>query len=116
MNNKCNKYESLFIFSRDDDLQKHIEECEECKKEYEEQQKVSSLIGEVKMYYYSKKRTQSRIKAACIAIFLMFSTLSLGLAVTNDDLMDSLKYGDTLSAEDLGFPVDSYGLLMVDDE
>jgi hypothetical protein len=24
-------------------------------------------------------------------------------------------YGNTLSAEDLGFPVDSYGLLMVDE-
>ena len=31
------------------------------------------------------------------------------------DLMDTLKYGDALSAEDLGFPVDSDGLLMVDE-
>ena len=46
----------------------------------------------------------------------MFSSLSLGLVVNDDDFMDTLKYGETLSAEDLGFPVDSYGLLMVDDE
>ena len=36
--------------------------------------------------------------------------------IDDEDLYDTLKYGDTLSAEDLGFPVDSYGLLMVDDE
>ena len=32
------------------------------------------------------------------------------------DFVDTLMYGEALSAEDLGFPVDSYGLLMVDDE
>ena len=31
-----------------------------------------------------------------------------------DDMLDTLRYGDTLSAEDLGFPVDSYGLIAVD--
>ena len=48
-------------------------------------------------------------------LLLLFSTLTYGFVVTNDDLMDSLKYGESLSAEDLGFPVDSYGLLMVDE-
>lgn len=116
MDNKCSKYESLFIFSDEETLKKHLEECEECRIEYEKQQKVSSLLDEVKMYYHSKNRRRSRIQAACIAIFMMFSTLSLGLAITNDDLMDEIRYGETLTAEDLGFPVDSYGLLTVDDE
>ena len=48
-------------------------------------------------------------------LLLLFSTLTAGIVVSNDDILDSLKYGDTLSAEDLGFPVDSYGLLMVDE-
>ena len=33
----------------------------------------------------------------------------------DEEFADTLMYGDSLSAEDLGFPVDSYGLLMVDD-
>ena len=49
-------------------------------------------------------------------IFIALFPMSFGIAVTNDDLMDTLRYGETWSAEDFGFPVDSYGLLMVDDE
>ena len=115
MDNKCNKYEGLFVFSDKEALDKHILECEDCRREDEQQKKVSELLGEVKMYYYAKRRRRFRLRAACAVIFLMFSFLSLDLVMTNDDLMDTLKYGDSLTAEDLGFPVDSYGLLMVDE-
>ena len=116
MDNKCSKYEGLFVFSSKDDLEKHIEQCEDCKSEQKKMDKVSSLIDEVKFYYHSKRRKQTaRLRAACAVMFLVFSAFSLGLAVNDDDLMDTLKYGDTLSAEDLGFPVDSDGLLMVDE-
>lgn len=117
MENKCSKYEELFVSSSSEELEKHIQECEECRAEHESQQKVSSLLDEVKMYYYAKrKKRMVRLRAACAAVFLLFSLVSVtGVALTDDDLMDTLKYGDTLSAEDLGFPVDSYGLLMVDE-
>ena len=114
MNNKCSKYEGLFIFSDEKTLQEHIETCEECKLEHEKMQKVSDLLSEVKLYYKGKKRRFQKLKAICAAFFLViFSTT--GVVMYNDtDVMDSLMYGDTLSAEDLGFPVDSEGLLMVD--
>lgn len=118
MDNKCSKYEELFVSSSSqEELEKHVLECEECKAEYESQQKVSSLLDEVKMYYYAKRKKRiARLRAACAIMFMVFSLASVGgFALTNDDLMDTLKYGDTLSAEDLGFPVDSYGLLMVDE-
>ena len=118
MKNKCSKYEELFISgSSQEELEKHINECEECKAEYEAQQKVSSLLDEVKMYYYAKrKKRMLRLRAACAVMFMVFSLASVaGFVVNDDDIMDTLKYGDTLSAEDLGFPVDSYGLLMVDE-
>ncbi len=117
MKNKCSKYEELFVStSSQEELEKHIQECEECRREYEEQQKVSSLLDEVKLYYYAKRKTRTaRLRAACAIMFLMFSVISVtGWALNDDDLMDTLKYGNTLSAEDLGFPVDSDGLLMVD--
>ena len=117
MENKCSKYEELFISASKEELEKHVQECEVCKAEHETQQKVSNLLDEVKMYYYSKRKKRiARLRAACAIMFMVFSLASVGgFAITNDDVLDTLKYGDTLSAEDLGFPVDSDGLLMVDE-
>ena len=116
MDNKCSKYENLFIFSDTETLETHLAECEECRKEDEVQKKVSSLIDEVKFYYYAqRKKRMTRLRAACAMVLLLFTTLSFSLAINNEDLTDTLMYGTTLSAEDLGFPVDSYGLLMVDE-
>ena len=33
MKEKCSKYEALFTFSSEDDLRKHLEECEDCRAE-----------------------------------------------------------------------------------
>ena len=117
MENQCSKYEELFVFGSKEELEKHLQECEICKKEDELQKNVSSLLDEVKMYYYSKrKKRMVRLRAACAVMFLFFSLFSVtGWVLNDDDILDTLKYGDTLSAEDLGFPVDSDGLLMVDE-
>lgn len=113
----CSKLEELFIHSNSEAIEAHIQECEFCAEEYEKQKKVSSLLNEVKMYYYAKrKKRMVRLRAAFAAVFLLFSLISItGLALNDEDLMDTIKYGDTLSAEELGFPVDTYGLLMVDE-
>ena len=116
MNNKCTKYEGLFIFSDEEALKQHICECDDCRETEEVMNKVSALIQEVKPHIISRRRRKlQQLRVACMAIFMLFSSVSLGLIFTNDDVLDTLKYGDTLSAEDLGFPVDSYGLLMVDE-
>ena len=116
MNNKCNKYEGLFVFSDEETLKNHIANCEDCAQEDKIQKEVSSLLDEVKLYYRAKRKNRiNRLRAACAVVFLLFSSISIGgMVLTNDDILDTLKYGETLSAEDLGFPVDSYGLLMVD--
>ena len=114
MDKKCSKYEGLFVFSDEDTLKKHLQECEECRQEQQKMDRVSELIDEVKLYYrakYKKKRPKFRI--ACAMFLLIFSSLTAGVVVNDEDMMDTLRYGETLSAEDLGFPVDSYGLLMV---
>ena len=77
-------------------------------------QKVSNLIGEVKFYYKKKLRKVQKLRAICALVFLMFFSAAFGIISSDGDFTDALIYGDTLSAEDLGFPVDSYGLLMVD--
>lgn len=116
MENKCSKYEGLFIFSDEETLKKHLEECPECRTEHEKMQKVSNLISETKFYYKSKSNRRRKLKAICALSLFMFFSASLGVINNDEDFTEALLFGNTLSAEDLGFPVDSYGLLMVDDE
>lgn len=116
-NDKCSKFEELFLQDNTEALEEHIGTCEFCRAEKEKMDKVSSILSEVKLYYYAKrKKSRTRLRAACAIFFLIFSALSFSVVIYDDDLMDTLKYGNTLSAEELGFPVDSYGLLMVDEE
>jgi hypothetical protein len=116
MDKKCSKYEGLFVFSDEETLQKHLEECPDCRAEHEKMQRVSELIGETKFYYKSKFKQARKLKAICALAMFMFFTASFSVISDNTDLADSLMYGDTLTAEDLGFPVDSYGFIVVDDE
>ena len=116
MDEKCSKYEGLFVFSNEETLQKHLEECPDCLAEHEKMQRVSELIGETKFYYKSKSKRARKLKAICALALFMFFSASFGIINNDSDFADALMYGDTLTAEDLGFPVDSYGLLMVDDE
>ena len=114
MTDKCSKYEGLFVFSDEKDFEKHLEECEDCRNEHSKLQKVSELIQEAKPYYIAKKNKLRKLRAVAAFLFIMFFSATFGVLYTDSDLADSLMYGDTLTAEDLGFPVDSYGLLMVD--
>ena len=114
MDKKCSKYEGLFVFSDEENLKKHIDECPECRAEHEKMQRVSELIGETKFYYKNKLRKARTLKAVCAMMLLMFFGATYEIVNNEGDIADSLMYGETLSAEDLGFPVDSYGLLMVD--
>lgn len=114
MKEKCTKYEALFTFRSEEELNRHIDECEDCRLEHEKMQKVSSLIEEVKPYYRAKRKKLAKIKIACAFLMIMMSGTTLGLINFNPDVSDTLKYGTTLSSEDLGFPVDSYGLITVE--
>ncbi len=114
MNKKCSKYEGLFTFSDEETLKRHIETCEDCRKEQEVMDKVSELLQEVKPYYISKRKNTAKLKIACAMLTIMLSAVTMGVVNFNTDISDIIKYGNTLSAEDLGLPVDAYGLLMVE--
>lgn len=114
MKNKCTKYEALFTFRSEEELNQHIEECEDCRLEHEKMLKVSELIQEVKPYYKKRRKTFAKLKFACAFCMIMFSGTTLGLINLNTDISDTLKYGTTLDAEDLGLPVDSYGLIAIE--
>ena len=54
MKDKCTKYEALFTFADQETLKKHLEVCEDCRKEQEQMDRVSELISEVKPFYKRK--------------------------------------------------------------
>ena len=114
MTEKCSKYEGYFTFASEEDFKKHLEECEDCRNEHEMMQKISSLVQEVKPYYKKKRQSSKVLKIACSLLLFVFLSTGIGLMNFNTDISDTLRYGTTLSAEDLGLPVDSYGLIMVE--
>jgi len=114
MKEKCSKYEALFTFRSEDELLEHIKECEDCRLEHEKMLKVSELIKETRPYYREKRKNLAKVKIACALFMLMISGTTLGVINLNTDVSDTLKYGTTLSSEDLGLPVDSYGLITVE--
>lgn len=114
MTDKCDKFEALFTFSDEATLMEHIAHCEDCRAEYEKMNRVSNLIKEVKPHY--KKDRFKAVKVACIMFALLVGGTTLELADMRYNIVDTVKYGQQLTAEDLGFETDDYGLLMVDGE
>ena len=114
MKDKCNKYEALFTFADQNTFDEQLRICKDCHNEQEKMDKVSELIKEVKPFYKKKQTTFNNLKVACILFALVIGGASIGVVGTNQDFMDYIQYSETLSAEDLGFPVDSYGFLLVE--
>lgn len=113
MKDKCNKYESLFIFSDEETLNAHLLECEDCRQEHEKMQRVSDLINEVKDEY-NKKINYMTLKIACVFFLFVAGGASINMLDLRYGILDTVKYGEPLTIEQLGFPTDSYGLIQVD--
>lgn len=114
MNKKCNKYEQLINFGSEEELLLHIEQCEDCKQEHAKMLAVSSLIQEAKPYFLKKKQTLKQLKVACVMFFTLFSGLTFNVLDSNYKIMNTLSYNDGITLEDMGFPTDDYGFIMVD--
>jgi hypothetical protein len=117
MKETCTKYESLFIFGTEQDLQAHLELCPDCRAEHEKMQKVANLVKEVKPLY-RKNLFNDKIKlkiAACFIIMVcsfwaynQYTSLNIAKLNYESDLL--ITNGDSLIA-DQGLPTDEYGLL-----
>jgi len=114
MKEKCKKYEALFTFANDETLLKHVQECPDCKEEHEKMKKVSELLKEAKPLLRKRKQQNKRMKIACVLVAAIVGGVSFNEIDQSYDVIGSLRYGNSISIEDMGFPVDSYGLLMVD--
>lgn len=118
MKEKCTKYESLFTFGNEKELEEHIKNCPDCQAEQEKMAKVSSLIQEVKPYYIQKRKDSfSRMKVACILGLGLFVGVLLGhfaQYVMPTTAYNTSSYDTTTSnVNEYGIPVDSYGLITV---
>lgn len=111
MTKKCNKFEALFTFSDEKTLMEHIEQCEDCRAEYEKMNKVTALVKEVKPHY--RKGEYYAMRVACLLFAFVIGGVSLHIADMNYGLIDTVKYGHQLTADELGFQTDDYGLIMV---
>ena len=113
---KCDKFKEYFIFSDEEKLMEHINNCPECKAEYEQFQKISSLVKEVKFSYKEKRKNKMLAKVACFSTFIIFST-TLGLLGAFYNFGEDSNYENYLQdsvTEEMGYPIDSNGLIKVD--
>lgn len=112
---KCNKFKEYFIFSNDDEFQKHIEECPDCKVQNDEFEKISAVVKEVKFAYKQKQKSKLMTKVACISALMMF-TFSFSLFNNLGYLKENSysEYSQDTIIDEMGMPIDSYGLIMVD--
>ena len=104
MSEKCNKYESLFVFSTEEELENHIKLCEDCRNEHEKMRMTADIVKEVAPYY-GKNRHNNVIKLAAgiIIIFLAYFIL----------FNENKAYEIDSVISEMGLPTDEYGLLMV---
>ena len=120
MKEKCNRYESLFIFGNEDELHRHIKNCPDCKSEHEKMNNISNLVKEAKPLFI--KQTKSRIAAlkiaaaillVCAASFAIFQNFNRQEVQISYNVDTSLLKEDSYIAQ-LGLPTDEYGLLAVE--
>jgi hypothetical protein len=116
----CDKYESLFVFGLDGELEEHLKICDDCRIEHEKQQEIKSLINEVAPFIKSKpSKTKKcyyslvRIAATFFIAFLAFSLIKTNFVLQNTHQGNNSGKADSVISK-MGLPTDDYGLLMVD--
>ena len=119
MTEKCTKYESLFIFGNDKDMQEHIKCCSVCKKEDEDMLNVANLVKEVVPYIKRKRQTNTltiRIAAGFTVLFLSFLIIHFNQINTKSSYMsDSILANEKSVVAQMGLPTDEYGLFVVEE-
>ncbi|MCR5261565.1 MAG: hypothetical protein K6C94_06965 [Candidatus Gastranaerophilales bacterium] len=115
MDKKCNKYEAYYTFADEATFSEHLRECEDCRNEFEKEQRLSELIkdasGEYRRLEQKKKTKNALMKTACA--LLIFSTIGLysGFQVQKNckyrQFMKSNTEVSVIAQE--GLPVDDMG-------
>ena len=110
----CNGYEAMFTFLNDEDFQKHLEVCKECANEHAKMQRISELIQDAKPYIKEKQQKKRILKTAAAFFVIAFATLSFPAYMAGVNVYDNLVAQNSMTAQELGLPVDEYGFLYVE--
>ena len=115
-NNKCDKYEGLFVFRTDEELKEHLKKCPDCQAEHEKLLKVSKLVKEVAPVYLAKKKKEKTILikriACCFAFFAILTSVTGYQLYDNYNLQEaSLDEESCISTQ--GLPTDDYGFFEI---
>ncbi len=111
---KCNGYEAMFTFLSDEDFLEHLKVCEDCAKEHARMQQVSALIKEAKPYIKQKRKSVRILVMAATFFTAVFATLSVPLCMVGVDVYDNYVTAQSMDVEEMGLPVDEYGLLYLE--
>ncbi|MDD3150210.1 MAG: hypothetical protein PHV68_05185 [Candidatus Gastranaerophilales bacterium] len=115
MTKKCNKYEFLFVSGDEKALMEHLAVCKDCANEHLEMQKISNIVKEVKPYFKKKKEKNLLLVKMTASVFLIFSAyFSINIIDLNNNPTQTAYFKDVSVIEEMGFPVDEYGLLVIE--
>ena len=84
MEEKCNKYETLFTFANDESFHEHINECDECQSEHLKMLKVSSLVKEVKPFYFKQEKRLNAAKLIATLLLMVFLSGFVTVQIYNE--------------------------------
>ncbi len=117
MKEKCTKFESLYLFRSEQELEEHIKTCPDCQAEMQKMDRVSELIQEAKPYFaHKQKQSYTRMKVACIMCFGLFVGTLIGYFTQFGYYVSANNYSTeytTQTTNEYGIPLDSYGLITV---
>ncbi len=113
--NKCDKYESFFIFKNEEEFMHHIKNCPDCQKEYDKQMRISQLVKEAGAAYLKRKQ-QNKVSAArkLACCFVLFAGLTAFTGINiYDNYVVQQDIIDNSCISMLGLPIDDYGFLEI---
>ena len=111
---KCDKYESFFVFQDEETFNKHIMQCKDCEEEHKKYMKISSMVKEIAPLYLEREKkkkmmTSARRLACCLLVFIGLSAFT-GYKVYDNYAYQNISEENSYISE-MGLPVDEYGFL-----
>ena len=113
---KCNKYESYFVFRNEEEFNSHLNECSDCREEHEKMLKVSNLVKEVAPIYLQKeqkKKSNVLKRIACGFVLFMGITTYTGYNMYTDYTFEVNTADESYIESTMGLPIDEYGFLEI---
>jgi len=120
MNNNCNKYQSLYVFRTEEELQEHLDVCAICRKQHSEIIEVEKLVKFSKTAYLKNKfktntvRLNRAIAGVAVLIFTSFifnNYSELNSINTHLKHPEVSEFTNNSLFNQMQLPTDDYGIL-----